>query len=225
MNFPAFIIHLERAHERLQNISIQSEKLHSYNINTQIVQAIDAKNTQELINFAIGRELTHESDNLADLQMSPSEFACYFSHYKTLQQIDNSEVACDIAFIFEDDFNFVQENEIFFQYFLQHYQHFDFDLCFLGSLTNYKGTHVNHFFTQVHSDYNTPFYGAHAYAVKIQSIPKILQLLKHVTRQYDGQIYTISCQHIKTFVTHVNIFEQKNTLPSNIRSQNFQQYS
>lgn len=221
-NFHGYIIHLQRAHDREQNIHEQCEILKRNNVLCKISNAIDAKNVQEFVDFATKYELTNDK---LQIEMSASEFACYFSHYKTLLEIYNSRKDYDtIAFIFEDDFFFVQENEHLFQEFLHTHDQFDFDLCFLGTLTNYKGKYINHFFTQIQiHDCGTPFFGTHAYAVRIQSIPFILRNLQHVTRQYDGQIYTISCQHIKTFVTQSNLFNQAYTLPSYIRTQNYVQ--
>ncbi len=214
--FPqCYVIHLKRAREREENIIAQFRKMDNP---MTLFPAIDCTDLESMVtNF---NSLNPKSGPMC---MSRQEFACYLSHACLLKYLyDFSRV--DNVIVFEDDF-VLKKDMSELVYVLERLKEIEFDMCFLGTLTNYTGENVNEVFTKVTSEHTGALWGTHAYVVSRAAIPKILEELREPNMAIDGKFQFISNTKINTYVVRENIFIQSETLPSTIRSIGYHQDS
>jgi len=211
---PCFVIHLKTAHDREQNIF---EQFRNMDVPLTVFPAVDCNDMSALLT-----NLQKLNPKCPIVNMSRQELACYLSHTRVLNYINEHVRDHEFAIIFEDDFVFKNDSAALFQLLGNlKFGNLDVDICFLGTLTNYTGLPVNEYFTKVTSEYIGNLWGTHAYTVKCSSIPRILEELREPTLAIDGKYQEISNAKINTYVVRENLFIQSPDLPSYIRTENY----
>lgn len=207
-----YVIHLDRAKNRMKNIHTQQRKLGR---KLKIAKAIDA----ETIPDEFAEVETQHHISIPTLWGSKAELACYLSHLSLLKQKHTSKY----VLVFEDDFdvsvsNFDSNvNSLLMDLEQANEQ---FDILYLGNLTDYQGEPVpkNKLCTRV-SKSEMPCWGAHAYVVRTESLEKLTRHLSTITESYDGKLQTLAYEgQIKSLALKTDWVTQFGDDQSYIRS-------
>jgi GR25 family glycosyltransferase involved in LPS biosynthesis len=207
-----YVIHLDRAKNRMSNIHTQQKKLGQ---KLKIVKAIDA----ETIPDEFTEVETQHNISIPTLWGSKAELACYLSHLTLLKQKHTTKY----VLVFEDDFdvsvsNFDSNvNSLLVDLEQANEQ---FDILYLGNLTDYQGEPVpkNKLCTRV-SKSEMACWGAHAYVVRTESLEKLTRHLSTITESYDGKLQTLAYEgQIKSLALKTNWVTQFGDDQSYIRA-------
>lgn len=202
------VIHMESAEERMNQIRTQ------VNILGQPINVFPAVHGVKIdLNklSAIDPRLVHRS------YCFPNEIGCYLSHFILLNSIPVNEEGYTV--IFEDDFEIKDER-------LHEYvqdilcdletQQQDFDMLYLGTLEENKGTHIHKDVYEV--DAEKPIWGTHAYIVKNKNAHKIASGLTVITRAIDNKFRElIYMKCIRALIVNPNKVEQSKKYESLVR--------
>jgi GR25 family glycosyltransferase involved in LPS biosynthesis len=144
------------------------------------------------------------------------EIGCYMSHLQLIQQINQTS---GYTIIFEDDFNivsntFLQDLSAIFKTLEE--KQIDFDLLFLGTLTNNKGDPVVD--TVYKQNKGQDLWGTHAYIVNNKHLAKILDGINVMDRPIDNQYDILGRQDklINLMIDPAMVNQQVDTLGSTI---------
>lgn len=193
-----YVIHLDRAEARMKNILAQQKKLKRA---LQIVKAIDV----DTIPDEFSDVETQHNVSIPTLWGSKAELACYLSHLRLLKQKHTSKY----VLVLEDDFDVSVSNfDSKVDSLLSNLERAkeEFDLLYLGNLTNYQGEPVpkNKLCTRVMKS-AMPCWGSHAYVVRTESLEKITRHLASISESYDGKLQTLAyAGHIKSLALKTN---------------------
>jgi len=177
-----------RPEDRLKNIDLQQSKMRekSANIHLEYIDAVKGIDVDIDKMKASGELQPLNDSSFFNAKSMPNEVACYLSHMKTYRTILEKNQP-GFSVIFEDDFELKDEFIEKLDQSLEILKSVDFDYCFLGMVGGGGGEHVNG------EVYRIPTEGSmwqtHAYMVKNENIPKIINKLMPIKGLIDVSIF------------------------------------
>ncbi len=210
---PMYIIHLERATARAENIDKQMQTMTH---DVHIFPAVDGK----LLNIDT---VSQDYDvNFAFTHGSSGEVACYLSHIQLLRHIEKNNSHDPYVVVFEDDFSVgrkfcssvadvlrtLEEDKV------------DFDMLYLGNLSFYKGEPVRTRAKVTKLCKNgKPCWGTQGYVVNVRSVGKLIAHIRDMKEAVDGAYQAAAVRgDITALVLDETLVTQEGDTASFIRS-------
>jgi GR25 family glycosyltransferase involved in LPS biosynthesis len=209
-----YIIHLERATARAENIDKQMQTM-SHDVT--VFPAVDGK----LLNIDT---VSQDYDvNFAFTHGSPGEIACYLSHIQLLRHIEKNNHPHDpYVVVFEDDFSVTPNfrDEVMDVLRTLEEDKVEFDMLYLGNLSFYKGEPVRTRakVTKICKN-GKPCWGTQGYVVNVRSVGKLIAHIRDMKEAVDGAYQTGATRgDIVALVLDKTLVTQEGDTASFIRS-------
>ena len=210
--------------ERMKNIEEQSEKLKAQGtpIQIEIVDAVVGVDL-DLDELIEQKKLSPDYPIHRTEKMKKKEIGCYMSHLKIYDMIQEKN-GSGYSVIFEDDFDIASEHFLqginsSLNYLKEH--NLDFDVLYLGTVTNNHGELLNTNLYKIEKKVN--LYGTHAMLINNNRIDKMIDYFKFMKLPIDNQYnFLYRSDKIKAYVIYPHIVNQQwDKLGTIIGTENF----